>query len=112
MHFYYEPGMGLRYFIGGDYFKDYDFWSEDVQSKLDEAVPIEKILEDLKYPNLYVLSSYGYGNWMETESYKNYLDEIKSFEESPYVRNSICEINACFHITGPRELKTTSACLE
>ena len=29
-YFYYEPGLGLRYFIGGDLSKDYDFWSDEV----------------------------------------------------------------------------------
>jgi hypothetical protein len=114
MYFYYEPGASLRSFIGGNFFKDFDFWSDSIQNRLEKADKLETILKDLNYPNLYVSirGQGGYGNWMKTEAYKNYLSEINNFKKYPYVGRSICVNRDCFHVTKPVGLKSSSACLE
>jgi len=92
MYFYYEPGLGLRSFIGGDVFKDYDFWSDDVQGKLEKSERFESIVENLGYPNLYYSfpMGAGYSEWMETDASLAYLDEIKNFSKMTYVRVFLC----------------------
>lgn len=53
MYFYQEPGLGLRYFIGGDFFGDLDFYSVKVQEVLDRSPSLEAALVELGSPSLY-----------------------------------------------------------
>jgi hypothetical protein len=57
LYFHYEPGVGLRYYLGGNLFQDYDFWSDPVQSRLDVTTTLEDLLRALGGPNFYL--SYG-----------------------------------------------------
>ena len=69
------------------------------------------ILKAYGYRNLYAIGTYYHRNWTKMESYKNYLGEIKNLRNAPYVRKSVCALDVCLHITGPREIKTKSSCL-
>lgn len=53
MYFYQEPGLGLRYFTGGDFFSDLDFYSVPVQKVLGQAPTLEAGLLELGTPSLY-----------------------------------------------------------
>lgn len=53
LYFYQEPGLGLRYYVGGDFFTDLDFYSERVQKVLERAPSLEAGLLELGVPSLY-----------------------------------------------------------
>ncbi|MBI3447140.1 MAG: hypothetical protein HY055_17680 [Magnetospirillum sp.] len=68
LYFYQEPGLGLRYFIGGNFFGDLDFYSVRVQKVLETAPSLEAALVELGSPSLYFSYDWQayrslWGNW-------------------------------------------------
>ena len=89
IYLYYEPGSGLRYYLGGNFFSDYDFWSDDFQKRIREANNFEDVLEQLNYPNIYVSYSKavdGVSQWIYGNSWKKFEPEIRNFSRQPYVK--------------------------
>lgn len=54
MYFHYEPGIGLRWFLGGDFFADLDFWSLAVQQRLNPEMGVAEFLDKFDRPVLYL----------------------------------------------------------
>jgi hypothetical protein len=54
MYFHYEPGIGLRWFLGGDFFADLDFWSLAVQQRLNPEMGVVEFLNKFDRPMLYL----------------------------------------------------------
>ncbi|MEM6737192.1 MAG: hypothetical protein AAF620_14100 [Bacteroidota bacterium] len=53
MYFHYEPGIGIRHYIGGDITTDLDFWSLENQEIAAQAENIFDFLEALDCPYLF-----------------------------------------------------------
>ena len=67
LYFHYEPGIGFRYFFGGNIEYDYDFYSESVQIIARNSPNIYCFLKNLGYPNLLI-----YGVQEDLISYRRY----------------------------------------
>ena len=99
LYFHYEPGIGLRYYLGGNLFQDYDFWSDPVQSRIDDGTTLEGLLRALGGPNLYL----SFGPRCTYQAYVAYpardaiWRDLARLEELPYVRR-------VFHIGAPGEV--------
>jgi hypothetical protein len=103
VYYYYEPGLGLRYYVGGRFEQDYDFWNDALQERLARSEPLETILKDMGYPAFYRPNPVqNYGEWMATDAYRNYLGEIADMGSQPYVTHEVCALDACLFLTGPR----------
>ena len=108
IYFYYEPGIGLRYYLGGNFFTDYDFWGDSFQKLMQNADNFEDVLKKLDYPNIYI--SYrggieGGSKWTYSESWKKFESEIRNLTNAPYVKKIIRSGDALFFVTGPTFLK-------
>ncbi|KAF0225588.1 MAG: hypothetical protein FD176_274 [Rhodospirillaceae bacterium] len=57
LYFYHEPGLTLRYFLGGDMSNDYDFYSDRVAAAA-QGGDLAHTLAELGWPSLYF--SYGF----------------------------------------------------
>ncbi len=101
---YYEPGGGLRLFLGGDYFKDYEFWSDEVQEWMDAGAGLDEILERLGWPNVYMsfgLRLDGYGKGMRSDGWRRLIEAPTALPTRPYVRRQIEVGRARFFIVEP-----------
>ena len=108
IYFYYEPGAGLRYYLGGKFFSDYDFWSDSLQKIIQETNNFEDVLKHLKYPNIYISYSNaveGVSKWIYSDSWKKFETEIKNLSQEPYIKETILVRDASFFITGPSWLE-------
>lgn len=104
LYFYAEPGVGLRYFIGGDFFSDYDFWSVKVQEKLAKSADFAELLESLGYPNVYL----SFVGWRQLEPFMppEWLrldDEVDALDGKPFIDTVITvpAAGARFYVTRP-----------
>jgi len=52
MYFHYEPGIGMRYYLGGDILDDLDFWSPKILSIANKSNSLEDFLCKTEKPNL------------------------------------------------------------
>lgn len=102
LYFYAEPGVGLRYFIGGDFFSDYDFWSPKVQKQAAQSTDFAELLKNLGYPNIY-LSFIG---WRQMEPFmppewQRLDDEIDALDNKPFIEAVVTlpATGARFYIT-------------
>ncbi len=103
IYFYYEPGAGLRYYLGGDFFSDYDFWSDDFQKRMKNAKIFEDVLRDLNYPSLYFSYTHaieGASGWISSKSWKKFETEIRQIENQSYAKRIIKSGTVRFIVTG------------
>lgn len=99
LYTYYEPGLGIRYFMGGALTGDFDLWSDKVQARLDAGQPVTNILHDLNWPSVYLSYPHfasGYGKWMHGQGWKRFEDEMDAILESSHVQHVIKSGNAVF----------------
>jgi hypothetical protein len=54
LYFHYEPGIGIRYYLGGNITEDLDYWSDPVQNVLDAEDNFESFLCRIGSPNIYL----------------------------------------------------------
>lgn len=104
VYLYYEPGAGLRYYLGGDFFSDYDFWSDDFQKRMRDAARFEEVLKSLDYPNIYISYKYaisGVSRWIYGDAWKKFETEIRNLHQQSYVKSMISVGDAKFFITAP-----------
>lgn len=52
VYFHLEPGLGFRYFAGGNIQNDFDFFSDSVQEILSKSKNVDEFFSRLGYPNL------------------------------------------------------------
>lgn len=100
LYFHYEPGLGLRNFIGGSFFCDYDFWSDPVRAKMATADTLEDLVKALGYPNLYLsfgestaYSRYTPPNW------RRFQPELATLDQANWVERQIKSQSGSFYIT-------------
>ncbi|MFZ5452289.1 MAG: hypothetical protein ACOZF2_10550 [Thermodesulfobacteriota bacterium] len=88
LYFHYEPGIQLRYFLGGDLFADYDYWSDPVQNQIKEGDSLEQLLCRLGGPNIYL--SYGfnflYGDHVNYPKRSQILADLINYEHLKFVK--------------------------
>jgi len=104
VYLYYEPGAGLRYYLGGDFFSDYDFWSDDFQKRMRHATRFEEVLKSLYYPNIYISHKHaiaGVSKWISSDAWKKFETEIRNLHQQSYVKSMISVGDAKFFITAP-----------
>jgi len=104
LYLYYEPGGGLRYFLEGNLFTDFDFWGDLFQKKLSTATSFEAVLKEFGYPNIY--DSYDHalkdmGRWLKTDGWKKFEPELGALAKQPYVKDIVSTGQENFYITGP-----------
>lgn len=101
MYIHTEPGVGLRYFLGGDLFSDMDFWSERVQNERMRAADLPALLTALGCPNVYV----SYPGWRMNGRFVSYTgwepfgDQIDAMAGKDFVAATITDGSAKFHVT-------------
>ena len=90
LYLYYEPGIALRHYLGGDFFQDYDYWSEPVLEKSRTSKTLYDLLGQLNYPNVYIgtTDQFGYVEFMADERQK-YKNEFHNIEKMPWVEKII-----------------------
>jgi len=101
LYTYYEPGLGIRYFMGGALTGDFDLWGDKVQSMLDQGKSLASTLEALGWPNVYI--SYpkyteGYGRWMPGEGWHRIKEEMAALMTSDRVQQVVTSGDAQFII--------------
>ena len=86
LYLYYEPGITLRYYLGGDFFSDYDYWSEVVLEKSRTATSLYDLLARLGYPNIYIgiSDNTGYVEFLDDERQK-FKAEFQAIRQMPWV---------------------------
>ncbi|NQV46742.1 MAG: hypothetical protein HQ504_03070 [Rhodospirillaceae bacterium] len=106
MYFYYEPGITLRHYLGGEFFKDFDFWSDPVLEQSESSATLYELLARFGYPNLY-LSIGGKSRYVEflADSRRKYAEEIKNIERMPWVERIIEYKNARFVVVKKPDSK-------
>jgi hypothetical protein len=107
LYFHYEPGVGLRYYLGGNLFEDYDFWSDRVQSRLDATTTLEGLLRALGGPNIYL--SYGplpfYQGHVVYPPRDAIWRDLARLDELPYVKR-VFRIGATGEVAAFAEVDT------
>ena len=90
--FHSEPGIGFRYFAGGDMRMDWDFWSEGVQRVVAGADCLAQVLQRLESPNVYVsypgLES-GANQVRPAENLSRILAPMASLKNEPWVKRVV-----------------------
>jgi hypothetical protein len=78
LYLHYEPGVSLRLYLGGDLFRDLDFWSPPVQEKIAVSQTFSDLLDALGRPNVYFSlgSSIPYSKFFETASLEKFASEM------------------------------------
>ena len=90
LYLYYEPGITLRHYLGGDFFKDYDYWSETVLDKSRTSTDLYELLSRLGYPNVYIGigDETGYVEILEDERRK-FKTDFQKIEHMQWVEKVI-----------------------
>jgi hypothetical protein len=106
LYFHYEPGIGLRYYLGGDLFKDLDYWSDPVQKVLDSEKSFASFICRLGSPNLYL--SYGFIMYYQDYTYypkrPRVVDALKNFESWSFLKSYAKNGNGIFIQLNPNKL--------
>ena len=78
LYLHYEPGVSLRLYLGGDLFRDLDFWSPPVQEKIAVSQTFSDLLDALGRPNVYFSlgSSIAYSKFFEIASLEKFASEM------------------------------------
>ncbi len=104
LYLYYEPGIGLRYFLGGDFFDDRDFWSTPVQNVIADSGSLTEAWERLGCPNIYhgyEPLTHGYGNWVEYTAWRKLIPEIETLSDHQWIAQRIRVEPGSFYVTDP-----------
>ena len=103
LYLHYEPGMSLRYFLGGGIVNDYDFWSDPVQDIIKSASTFEDVLRALDWPNI----SVGHRNYVTIHreaaypQWEKFRTDIEQLKDQPWVDETLSSGPSFFYITAP-----------
>jgi len=91
LYLHYEPGIGLRYYLGGEFFRDLDFWSEPVQRHVPASATFPELLRRLGHPTVYVSYADGlrYAGHVDHREWEKYRTEIEALEGAPWVERVV-----------------------
>ena len=91
LYFHYEPGLALRYFIGGLFFDDLDYWSAEVFDAIESSESLEIAVRRLGNPLLYI--SYGsglvYGNLVQGDTWRKFSRELITLDEADWIASTV-----------------------
>jgi len=85
LYFYFEPGIGLRNYIGGDIRADFDFWSPPVQKSIADTRDLGAVLAGLGWPNLYLSDERTYHDYVDGDSWRLIQPQLDAIESQPWV---------------------------
>ena len=89
LYFYYEPGIGIRYFLEGNMFNDLDFYSKEVQGILEDSENFEQALKKMGYPSLF----FSYGSKLlltdriNEKSWEKFEMDFRDIYKKPYIKD-------------------------
>jgi hypothetical protein len=90
LYLHYEPGLALRYYVGGSMFCDYDFWGPTVQQQATDSADLEDLIQRLGYPSIYL--SYGrlplYSRY-NLDFWQRFADDFTDIEQAPWMQSAI-----------------------
>ena len=104
MYFYTEPGVGIRYFLGGNIFHDLDFWSRPTVKLAKSHTSLESLWKALGRPNLYLsYSSYkSIGISWGFNYLAKFASELNELPNMPWVKDVIKFRGATFLVTNEK----------
>ncbi|MBR9973896.1 hypothetical protein [Magnetospirillum sulfuroxidans] len=90
LYLHYEPGLGLRNFMGGQLFCDLDFWGPTVQQAADASSSLPDLIARLGYPSIYL--SYGdsslYSRY-QPQHWNRFAAEFASIGTAQWIERSV-----------------------
>ncbi|CAA7613656.1 conserved membrane hypothetical protein [Candidatus Terasakiella magnetica] len=92
---YFEPGLGLRNYIGGDVYRDFDWWGATVRGKMAGAHDLGDLVAQLGYPNLWISAPHNYGAYSGPDQ-ERFQHELTEVETAPWVERVITFNHARF----------------
>ncbi len=104
LYFHYEPGIGLRIYLGGNLFRDLDFWSPCVLGELTRLGTFERLIGELGAPNIYLPhdDAFFYERFVGVQIGKSVKAELDGLANAPYVARVIVgDGGARFYQTKP-----------
>jgi hypothetical protein len=110
IYFHYEPGIGLRYYLGGNIFEDLDYWSDPVQNILNTEDNFESFLCRIDSPNIYL----SYGLTMHYQDFTSYparplvVNALKKFKSWPFLETYTQIGKGIFIQINPNKLECNS----
>ena len=108
MYLYYEPGTSLRLYLGGDFLKDLDFWSNPVREKMRVSESFKELLHHFDYPNIYIgLMKNGKVPDFGLPVKASIIEEIENYKSSTWLKRVIQYNSAKFFITQKLDQTTT-----
>lgn len=101
MYVYFEPGTSIRLYLGGEFFKDLDFWSVPVGKEAELASSMSDLLDRLNYPNIYIgLTSNGKISGYPDSIRKYLIEELENADKKPWLKKMISYGTARFYIVN------------
>ncbi len=87
LYLHYEPGLTLRYFIGGSFFSDFDYWSDEVFDVLERSNSFEEAVRRLGNPLIYISFGTGlnYGAYVRGDAWGKFAEEIRFLDDANWI---------------------------
>ena len=91
LYFHYEPGLTLRYFVGGNLFSDLDFWSNEVYEAMAESRSFEETVERLGNPVIYIsyMTGFSYAGFAPDDRWKKFSSEILDLDRADWIADTV-----------------------
>lgn len=96
LYLYHEPGLGLRYYIGGDTFNDLDFWGPTVQGLIAKNVSLPELLHSLDYPLIWL----SYPGWKTLGTLTGQTQSLPVAEAIHGLDEMSPLVDGIFHVKG------------
>ena len=92
MYIHDEPGLALRYFIGGNLFADMDFWSEEVFNAMRQTESFKDLVHSLGDPVIYISlaeSPFHYGRFFQDKVFLPFLPQVRALDQADWIAHRI-----------------------
>lgn len=102
LYMHYEPGLGLREYIGGHPFNDLDYWSVAVQAEIRASASLAELVGRLGYPAIYFSfgDHMGYGFTQPDETWRKFAADLHRIRgDEPWVERIVTSGRARLVIT-------------
>lgn len=93
LYIYYEPGSGLRNYIGGDLMGDLDFWGATVWNRIEGAADLTQLMSELGWPNVYFGAGANYGGVVDSR-WRKFEADLENMDAFPWVDRVVREDQA------------------
>lgn len=99
LYVHYEPGLSLRQYIGGRFFRDLDFWSERTVALAKDARDVADLLARLGYPNIYVgLTTQTGIPVFDKQVPRRIVDGMATLADKPWAAKTVTAGRARFYV--------------